>query len=418
MGKEPFVKCPTIDSNLARPKSPSGFINLPVSVDLLLAAVALAALIYVPWIGTKSALLFLLTGLGLMAMRPARSANEFVSAWFLFVLPIYCTATALWSQYPGLSFRFGIQLTITVAITIAVAKRLPPRIFVWLLFFLLSVAMLASLTLGQVRSDTGDWLGIYGSKNALAGAAAIYTVVCIGLVLDARSANLWRLVAFVGLAFGGLLLFKANSTGALLIVFPVFAIQLALVFLPRISGLTHYTLAATMALLLALSALLIQANADVLFSQFLDVTGKDITLTGRTDLWRVAISVIAERPLFGVGYQAFWVQGYAPAEELWYMFGIKGRSGFHFHNTYLSNAVEIGIVGVALQMFVLFGAAFLTGKWAHQTRCAEASIMFALVMMVIMISLIEVPVFFQFSPRTLIIFSAFVYGVRARREMG
>ena len=38
---------------------------------------------------------------------------------------------------------------------------------------------------------------------------------------------------------------------------------------------------------------------------FLDLTGKDITLTGRTDLWTVALVQISERPLLGVGFQAF-----------------------------------------------------------------------------------------------------------------
>ena len=93
-------------------------------------------------------------------------------------------------------------------------------------------------------------------------------------------------------------------------------------------------------------------------------TGKDVTLTGRTDLWAVAFQEIAERPVLGTGFQAFWVQGNPLAEELWAMFGIDSRSGFHFHNTLLSNAVEIGIVGVALQAVVFFGGLGASLVWA------------------------------------------------------
>jgi hypothetical protein len=85
----------------------------------------------------------------------------------------------------------------------------------------------------------------------------------------------------------------------------------------------------------------------------LAATGKDITLTGRTDLWRVGLEQIAERPWLGQGYQAFWQPGNPEAEHLWRAFGIESRTGFHFHNLYLSNAVEIGIPGAALQAVFL-----------------------------------------------------------------
>ena len=41
-------------------------------------------------------------------------------------------------------------------------------------------------------------------------------------------------------------------------------------------------------------------------------TGKDPTLTGRTDLWATGMEFISEHPWQGVGFHAFWVKGYAP----------------------------------------------------------------------------------------------------------
>ncbi len=398
----------------ARPERPSGLLGLPISSDFLLAAVAVAALVHIPWMGTRAALLFVMAGTGLIALRPLKSANELVAHWYLLLLPLYSTASALWSQFPALSLRFGVQLTVTVAVSIVVARRLSPRHFIMLLFVFLGETMVASLLFGFVRSD-GAWQGVYASKNALAGAAAMLVVMAAGLVLDAGLPKALRTAAALMLALAFFMLVKAQSTGALILVFPVLLAQIALVFLPGLSPATRQVAAIFLVLALALAALLLQSNADVLVDRFLDATGKDITLTGRTDLWREALRLIGERPLFGVGYQAFWVKGYGPAEELWYMFGIKARSGFHFHNTYISNAVEIGIVGVALQIFVLYGAAWSSGVWAIRRRSAESSILFALVLLVIAISMIEVPVFFQFSPRTLIVFGAFVYAGRARR---
>ena len=105
-----------------------------------------------------------------------------------------------------------------------------------------------------------------------------------------------------------------------------------------------------MALVLSAAvAVLLSSMTDELAKAFLDLTGKDITLTGRTDLWAVAFQEIAERPVLGTGFQAFWVQGNPLAEQLWAMFGIGSRAGFHFHNTLISNTVEIGLVGATLQ---------------------------------------------------------------------
>ena len=44
---------------------------------------------------------------------------------------------------------------------------------------------------------------------------------------------------------------------------------------------------------------------DVLLAAFLETSGKDSTLTGRTELWRAGLSLISEKPWFGVGYRAF-----------------------------------------------------------------------------------------------------------------
>ena len=102
-----------------------------------------------------------------------------------------------------------------------------------------------------------------------------------------------------------------------------------------------------------MSAVLLSSMTAELSQWFLDATGKDVTLTGRTDLWAVAFQEIAERPLLGVGFQAFWVHGNPLAEQLWAQFGISGRGGFHFHNTLISNTVEIGLLGAALQRFAV-----------------------------------------------------------------
>ncbi len=386
---------------------------LVVAPDAVLSALALGALVFIPVLGKIGVLAFLAAG-GLLALgRPTATLLVCIRYWPVLLLPLYCLGTALWSQYPALSARFGLQLTATVVIALLITTGLSARSFCRILFGLFAIAMLASIGLGEVRGDTGAWLGIYGSKNALAGAAAVFVVIALGQALDRGASPSFRLSALLGVTLGAGLLMLAQSVSALLVVPVAIGAILVISVQHRLQPMTRIVTLAFALLALAVAAVIVASNIDILSLALLEATGKDLTLTGRTDLWQIAGGLIAERPLFGLGYQAFWVHGNPTAEALWAMFGIDGRAGFNFHNTYLSNAVEIGLVGVAFQVLVLFGALILTGLWAVREARPHAALLFALVLMVVVVSFVEVPVFFQFSLRSVIVICALIYATRA-----
>ncbi|MEL6681964.1 MAG: O-antigen ligase family protein [Pseudomonadota bacterium] len=385
---------------------------ITIEPDAILAFVALAGLVFVPVLKSLGALIFLAAGCALLVRRYQVQAGLCLRYWYIFALPAFCIVSVIWSAYPGATFRSGVQLAATIAIAVSIAATTSARTFSRALFVLYLIAMLASVVFGDVRNDTGAWLGIYGSKNALAGAASTFVIVSLAQVLDSETLPRLRILGLLGAMFGGLMLLMAQSISAIIVLPPAILILILLLFLYRLSPLQQVGLIVFLLIVSALMVVLALVYSDALFALLLDTTGKDATLTGRTDLWRIALALIADRPVLGMGYQAFWVKGHAAAEALWYRFGIDGRSGFNFHNTYLSNAVEIGIFGVFLQVVVLYGAAITTGIWALRTHRAEASLLFILVMMVVMVSFVEVPVFFQFSLRSVIVTCAFVYAVR------
>ncbi len=98
----------------------------------------------------------------------------------------------------------------------------------------------------------------------------------------------------------------------------------------------------------------------------LGIFGKDSTLTGRTYLWQQGIEAAAQNPAIGIGYQAYWVQGFAEPERLWKEFFIASRAGFHFHNTYIETAVELGLIGV-----LILAVTFIATLWGHLRRLIE-----------------------------------------------
>jgi exopolysaccharide production protein ExoQ len=400
-----------------RPMGRSGFqdqprLGVPFNLSACLVFGALAALILNPLFGSVAALVFLLFGGLLLALQPMQSLNAILQHRWLLLLPAYCAVSTLWSQFPDATLRYSIQLAITFFIAIVIATRISPATLLRCLYAIYGIGVAGSILIGRVRDDTGAWVGIFGSKNALAAIVTGFALTSLALLLDRTASRLLRLIAFASVLLAGPMLLLAQSTGSLIFIGPASAAIVAVIVSRRVSPLQKLGIATATGLVAVLAVTLLFVHGDALFEFFLDVTGKDVTLTGRTDLWEAGFGLIAQNPLFGVGYQAFWVKDYGPAEDLWAMFGIDSRAGFNFHNTYVSNAVEIGLVGVAIQVAMIYGAFIGILRWALSAPCSENAYLLGFLVMLIGSSFIEVGVYFQFSITTIIALSASVYAMR------
>ncbi|MBF9030319.1 O-antigen ligase family protein [Rhodobacterales bacterium HKCCE3408] len=396
-----------------------GRIGLQLSmVESWLAAAAVMAVVVEPVIGSLGALAFLLAGISLLAARPADAASELLRAWPILVLPAFATVSLVWSDVPAASLRYGLQLFVTFAIAIIVARRLSPDRFLRVIFVTLGLVVMLSVAAGNYRSGTGALTGFYASKNAMGGAAAIFTVLSAGLAFG-RSSTSAKAGFVLAAGFGLLAVLLAQSMSALLSVAMGISALIAVAILRPLSLRGRIVGTLFCVLIGAYASIQVAAHSDAIAAFVLDATGKDVTLTGRTDLWRIALDRIGERPLLGVGYQAFWVPGNPAAEDLWYAFGIESRSGFHFHNTYLSNAVEIGLIGLGVQVLLLAAIGIQSARLAITGRDGLSPGLFALAVMVLSITPIEVPIFFQFSLHTVMMIVILIYamdGLNARRS--
>jgi exopolysaccharide production protein ExoQ len=401
--------------------TPQGMIVLRLCPNAAFGFLALLALQFVPMFGTKAALVFLMFALVLIARRPQAVPGEILGQVGLGLMVGWCLLSVLWSDYPPLSLRYGLQLAVTVLFAIVLAERLSPIMLLKVLAVCFAVACLASLASGRARADGLGFLGIYNSKNAMAAASSLLFVIGACLLLDRRVSARWRGFGAIGAAFGAVLVVRANSVGSAVATAAVCLALAMILILRHLSG-PHRLVAGLLSGLALAGAILVSlAYVDEIAELFLQATGKDASLTGRTDLWRVAIAEIAERPFLGAGYQAVWVPGNPLAEALWDRFGIETRTGFHFHNAYLSNAVEIGVIGAALQAVLVLGGLIGTLAWVMRDFRAETLFLALFMVRQITLSMIEVPFFFQFDVATILTVAALVYVRRAaiaRRSAG
>ncbi len=412
MTAQPHMKRPAFT---ARPGGVGFRHEVNLCPNTLLTLGILLSLLFVFQLKSLSVVAFLIFGLVLALRRPQSLLVETRDRLWIYSIPAWCLLTTLWSNYPDLTLRYSIQLGLTFLIAITVASRLSPRAFVKTAFVAWALVALASILIGRVRSDGMGWVGIYGSKNAFASAMSVFVLLALALALDRGMTRRWRVSGLVALPVSFVLLLLAQGSGALISTVAAAGVPVLFAIGWRLSLLQKMLAAGFILLLGLLGMVAVIGFSDEIMAFVLTSTGKDVTLTGRTDLWAGAFEEIAKNPLFGQGYQAVWVVGNPVAEYFWEMFGVTTKQGFHFHNTYISNAVEIGIIGVVLQSLAFFGALWLNLFWAARQPSAANLFFVGMLMQVLILSMSEVQFFTQFMASAILILVALVYGLRARR---
>ena len=280
------------------------------------------------------------------------------------LLPLFAMSSTLWSIEPGISLKLGTEFLVFTAISVVAsrAQTLPSLISSFMCALLVGIALSAVFRTTAAVGTTGEiaLIGMFGSKNNLASFVCLSMISSISVLADGRQPIPLRILAILGLMLDPVMLVKAHSLGALLAGGGAIAAALAVISLSWMSR-RQRNLVLPLVVILAVglmgfAALALQQGFDL--STILAAAGKDTSLTGRTFLWSRARDYIGVRPLLGVGYQSFWVQGHVEAEALWRFAQIQSRSGFHFHNLYYETAVELGRLGVViLGCFMLATAA-------------------------------------------------------------
>ena len=184
------------------------------------------------------------------------------------------------------------------------------------------------------------------------------------LLNGARGARRTALIV-LSLLFLALLIGSECITGVAIAI--MLAVVMLLLLVVRGRRLRRPVLFATLAIALFAGSL------TVFFSSFgasglLDLLGRDTTLTGRTELWQVAIDAIRDRPVLGYGYDVFWapigssLRFRTSASAEWMPYGS--------HNGFLDTALDLGVVGEVLVIIFLVVGVWRASAlfWRHPDR--------------------------------------------------
>jgi exopolysaccharide production protein ExoQ len=324
-----------------------------------------------------------------------RVLGNYLKYIWLFSFALFCFISAFWSPAFGTSLRTAIQYLTHVVCALIAMRTLSATTLTRGAMIGVAVVLMYSLLFGTYLPDAMDgtfsFVGAFSSKNQLGFYASIGVFFCYAAVMIFRERRFWFLVAGgVGMISAYSLLASQSATSVITtvgIIAGCVGLQGFMIFSPP-----HRRLFFSAAVVLAIGAVVgaLQFGA---MDTILGIFGKDSTLTGRTYLWQQGIIAAGEYPILGIGYQGFWVPGFPEAERLWDYFAISGRSGFHFHNTYIETMVETGVIGTVLLVFIL-----LTILFGHMrrlltvARTPESLLFFGLASLLLVRSFVEIDI--------------------------
>lgn len=323
---------------------PFGFERLP----LFPFAVLMIFCLCVPALGAPAVLLQLAAFGAILSISWRRLPGILLTALPFLLLPLFATGSALWSDVPMISLRYGSQLILTVLMGVLLARVLALRALVLAIFVGVSLACLLGLASGRsgMSEEGAVLIGLAGSKNQISYFALFWIGSALCVLASAQYRLLTRLVAASMLLPAAFLLVQGSSMTAVVSA-GVMTGMLGLLAIAYWLGRAGRIFALTAAGLLAFPVLVglpqIEDEADRFRS---DVLGKDSRLTGRTLLWEAADSLIQQQPLIGHGYKAIWLGPHGKG-LLARNNQVDGRA-FHFHDTFRELQADLGLIGLLL----------------------------------------------------------------------
>ncbi|WXU21561.1 O-antigen ligase [Bradyrhizobium sp. A5] len=186
----------------------------------------------------------------------------------------------------------------------------------------------------------GDWRGSFGHKNI---ASPVMTVlVYVGIYLC--SAGSFVMGPAIAALAGIFLIFTGGKTSSVLCL-AIYALA-SLVYVTRSLWLKRIMCFVPLIVMNLLTVGSVLSPALGAMTRLLPL---DPTFTGRSDVWQFALAAVAEKPIIGHGYAAFWddVTARQTAQGAEW-----ATSAAHSHNSYLELAVTIGLPGLLLVVLV------------------------------------------------------------------
>lgn len=289
-----------------------------------------------------------------VSLRICADLGRFSEAFFrnqaLFLFAYLTILSALWSDQSAITMLAGFQLLATLIIGFSFGLWLTPERLVPLAllgFSMLTILSAFAVLFTNPSNHDGYLIGIFAQKNRLAQMLGYCVLFAAIMMTMSRNRGLKAaLFGLIGLGFA--MIFAANSITSGFMTAGILGAML--LFSPMSVG--RRLGASALLLALSLGAVLLFIREGVDFGRVLGQFGRDDTLTGRTEIWQIGLTLINEAPILGRGYFGFWQNPNFLGEIEW-LRAAYGANINGFHNNLIEVAVSLGLIGLSLYGLML-----------------------------------------------------------------
>lgn len=307
-------------------------------------------------------------------------------------------ASVIWSQDPVVSLRSGLYYLIDTLFAFYLLSAFSLDELMELMMMLgTTLAILSAVMIvvfpqyGLVQQTVhhGVWQGIFPEKNdAAKNWLFLLTPVCNRRIFQPRS------MLYAGVVLLFLVMTQSVTAIVALAVYLVF-----IMCLPFFKKLSLRSVAISTAVAVLITVLSVSVLIEI-SPQVAGLLGRDLTLTGRTDIWAVLLQSAQKHPFLGYGYSAFWT-GMAGESGLVYM--TVHWSFAYAHNGFLEVLLQVGMIGVAAVVLMLLQAGANAFVCVRNEASAGIDWLASLVFLTILYNIDEGTMLFSRSLMTVIL---------------
>jgi O-antigen ligase len=289
----------------------------------------------------------------LLLVRSRFDWRDFIAANpVLVLLYLLILASVLWSEVPFITLKrfiktVGVLVMVVVLLhdagTVKVVRFLILFVGGYLVWSLVYILFFPSLGVGFSVLGERELIGIAHTKNSLA------QVALAGCLVFGYSVFLGGRRKILSLLFlGGCLACIIIADSMTCLFLGLLSILGFLVYRATLNSRMEFrslTLVLTVVLGAVSAFFLLTHSGEGALSRFLSEFNRDVTLTGRVDLWEDVLAIANETWLLGKGYGAFWYEGMENA--LWDIYVWQPNQA---HQGFLDIYLQLGVVGLGLTL--------------------------------------------------------------------
>lgn len=291
-------------------------------------------------------------------LRRVISENKWLSVYF-----IYLGVSALWSDYSFVSFKRWIKDLGNVVMVLVVLSEMDPAeavkaVFLRCAYILVPLSVIFIKYFPDVGRYYNRWTwtysygGVSTDKNMLGLTLVVSGIFLFWHLLDIYNGGpargRWKRIVKCGILLAMTawlfnLADSATSQACFIIGAGILFVLKVPAFRRKVWSLRAFSIPVAILLLFLYSALNMQ-NAGT------SVLGRDMTFTGRTEIWQRVLSE-KTNPLIGVGFYSFWLGDRAE----------KVSEGFYYHlneshNGYIETYLNSGLIGIFFLVGLIISA--------------------------------------------------------------